>query len=96
VLTNLVTNHIHFELPPRSQFNASPRPRHIRSVFTYHWRLWSVPELRDAMLEAGFASVEVYDRLADGVDADGTVYVAPLGDGDGLDDPFVAYVAARK
>jgi hypothetical protein len=48
------------------------------------------------MLEAGFASVEVYDRLADGIDADGTTYVAPLREDDELDDPYVVYVVARK
>jgi hypothetical protein len=94
--TNLVTNHIHFELPAGSAFNPSKTTRHIRNAFTYHWRLWSIPELRDAMLEAGFASVEVYDRLADGIDADGTTYVAPLREDDELDDPYVVYVVARK
>jgi predicted RNA methylase len=93
---NLVTNHIHFELPPRSAFNATSRTRHIRNAFTYHWRLWSIPELRDAMLDAGFARVEIYDRLADGIDADGTTYVAPLRDEDELDDPYVVYIVARR
>ena len=28
--------------------------------FVYRWRLWSIPELRDVMLEAGFSSAEVH------------------------------------
>lgn len=29
-------------------------------AFEYHWRLWSIPELREAMLEAGFERTSVY------------------------------------
>lgn len=29
-------------------------------AFVYEWRLWGLAELCDAMLEAGFARVEVY------------------------------------
>lgn len=32
-------------------------------AFVYEWRLWSLPELRDAMLEGGFAGVEVYSDV---------------------------------
>ena len=29
-------------------------------VFTYDWRMWTIPELREALLEAGFSKVNVY------------------------------------
>jgi hypothetical protein len=29
-------------------------------VFTYDWRMWSTPELREIMIEAGFAKTSVY------------------------------------
>ena len=29
-------------------------------AFSYDWRLWTLPELQELMLEAGFASTEVY------------------------------------
>jgi len=35
----------------------------IEDAFVYRWRLWSVPELRDAMVEAGFAWTEVRSEL---------------------------------
>jgi len=35
----------------------------IEDAFVYRWRLWSVPELREAMLEAGFAWTEVRSDL---------------------------------
>lgn len=72
-------------------------PREIyRDAFVYHWRLWSIPELSDAMHEAGFAKVEVYDRLGDAIDGDGRLYVRPVGPGEGLDEDWVVYVAGRK
>ncbi len=32
----------------------------IRRAFTYHWRLWSMPEIRELLAEAGFGHVEFY------------------------------------
>jgi SAM-dependent methyltransferase len=43
--------HIHFDLPDG---------RRLRNAFTYDWRLWSLPEVRDLLGEAGFDTVEVY------------------------------------
>jgi SAM-dependent methyltransferase len=46
-----LTCHIDFEFKDGSRL-----PR----AFTYHWRLWTIPELRDILREAGFANVDVY------------------------------------
>jgi hypothetical protein len=67
----------------------------LRDAFVYRWRLWSIAEMRDAMVEAGFASTEVHDRLGGAVDASGELYARPLGPTDELDDDFVVYVVAR-
>jgi hypothetical protein len=32
----------------------------MRRAFTYDWRLWTLPEIRECMIEAGFRSAEVY------------------------------------
>lgn len=45
----------------------------IKRAFTYEWRLWTIPELRELLAEAGFAGSDVY---WEGVDDDGE------GDGD--------------
>lgn len=46
---------IHFTLPDG---------QHIDSVFIYRWRLWTLPELTELMLESGFKIVEAWcDRL---------------------------------
>ena len=46
-----VVNHIHFEFPDGSK---------IVKAFTYEWRLWTLPEIQDALIEAGFSEVKVY------------------------------------
>jgi SAM-dependent methyltransferase len=43
--------HIHFK--PRGG-------KTLRKAFTYDWRLWMVPEIRDVLAEAGFRSSDVY------------------------------------
>lgn len=50
-ITNHVINHIHFKFPDGSV---------MKSAFTYDWRLWSLPELQEILLEAGFKNVSVY------------------------------------
>lgn len=34
--------------------------KRFEKVFAYHWRMWSIPEMRDVLLEAGFDDVKVY------------------------------------
>ena len=43
--------YIHFKLRDGTE---------LRRAFKYDWRLWSLPELREVMLEAGFAQADVY------------------------------------
>jgi SAM-dependent methyltransferase len=42
--------HIHFKV----------RGKKLKKAFTYDWRLWTLPELRELLLEAGFARADVY------------------------------------
>ena len=35
-------------------------------AFTYDWRLWTITELMDALAEAGFSRVDVYDEKKNG------------------------------
>lgn len=42
---------IHFNLPDGTQ---------LRDAFTYDWRLWTIPEVRDALRDAGFKNTAVY------------------------------------
>jgi SAM-dependent methyltransferase len=42
--------HIHFRVGSKK----------IEQVFTYDWRLWTIPEIRELMQEAGFKKTHVY------------------------------------
>lgn len=86
-LTGHVVNAMHFE---RADGAA------LRDAFIYDWRLWSIAEMCDAMLEAGFSSIEIYDSLADAMDDDGRAYIAPIESPDDLDDNYVLTLVARR
>lgn len=50
-ITHETVCHIHFEFPDGSRMHRA---------FSYEWRLWTLPELRELLLEAGFSKVHVY------------------------------------
>lgn len=50
-ITNRTSFSIHFH--PKGR-------RPIKNAFFYDWRMWSIPEVRDAMREAGFKDTLVY------------------------------------
>ncbi len=54
--------HIHFSFPDGSE---------MREAFTYDWRLWQLPELRDVLLEAGYSDVLAFFEKED-ADGEGT------------------------
>ncbi|RIK68897.1 MAG: SAM-dependent methyltransferase [Planctomycetota bacterium] len=47
-----------------------PNGKSIKRAFTYDWRLWTLGEIQDALIDAGFARTEVYwedeDKNGDG------------------------------
>ena len=51
--------HIHFRFPDGTQ---------MKRAFTYDWRFWTLTELRDVLLDAGFSRVDSY---FEGTDEDG-------------------------
>ncbi len=50
-ITGETVCHIHFEFRDGSRMNRA---------FTYDWRLWSLPEVQDLLVESGFRNVEVF------------------------------------
>jgi hypothetical protein len=84
--TGMVTNSISFRVIIDGELRAEfPR------AFVYHWRLWSIAELREAMLEAGFSHTEVYKdlNLAPGEAA------LPITDPSQLGGDWIVIVSAR-
>lgn len=56
--TNLVTNTLSFRITRSGDLIAE-----YPDAFTYRWRIWSLPELTDALLEAGFDTFQFHDGL---------------------------------
>jgi hypothetical protein len=83
VLTGIVTNAIHF----RVELDGEIVQEHT-DAFVYVWRLWSFAELRDAMVEAGFADVRVYAEVGD-------VKPEPISTGDELPASGIGLLVAR-
>jgi hypothetical protein len=85
--TGEVVNALHFRVEREGEIVHA-----VRDAFVYRWRLWSIPELRDALAECGFASTEVHVRLAP---ADGSARIEPVQSPSDLDASFVACIVAR-
>lgn len=43
----------------------------LRNAFRYDWRLWTIPELQELLLEAGFSAVDVYWEGTDRASGEG-------------------------
>lgn len=84
-VTGEITCHIHFRFPDRSR---------IDRAFTYEWRLWTLPELRELLAEAGFSRATVYWEGDDG-DGGGNGEFTPEAAGD-ADAGWIAYLVAEK
>ena len=89
-LTGRVLNAMHFRTEKAGMITDD-----LEDAFIYDWRLWSIPELRDAMREAGFATTQVYSQLPDAEDESGELYVRPVEDPYELDETFIVLVAGR-
>lgn len=84
-LTNHAIFHIHFQ--------RKGEPKRER-LFTYDWRMWSVPELRDLLLECGFSKVHTYwEGTNEDGEGDGEYYVADSGDDC---ESWVSYIVGIK
>lgn len=85
-ITGHILCHIHFSFPDRSR---------LRQAFTYDWRLWSLPEIREVLLEAGFRRATVYWEGTDEKTGEGNGEFTPQAHGES-DDAFIAYIVAEK
>jgi hypothetical protein len=72
-ITHETLCYIHFKFPDGSR---------IDRAFTYDWRLWTIPELRDLLLEAGYSRVRVFWATVDEDDTAGSADDMIYGNGD--------------
>lgn len=66
----------------------------LKNAFTYEWRLYSAPEIRDILLEAGFKKATVYWEGED-EDGEGNGEFTPDAKGE-ADLAWIAYIVAEK
>lgn len=85
-ITGEANLHIHFRFPDGTE---------MTDAFTYDWRLWGLPELRDIMIDAGFAHVDCYweGTDEDGESGDGVFSVSTEGE---ACLSYVAYLVGEK
>tara|TARA_B110000858_G_scaffold143443_2_gene162936 strand:- start:2786 stop:3610 length:825 start_codon:yes stop_codon:yes gene_type:complete len=84
-VTNFIRCHIHFHFKDGSK---------IKEAFTYEWRLWSAPEIKELLLEAGFSKATIYWEGED-EDGEGNGEFTPDEKGE-ADLAWIAYVVAEK
>ena len=83
-VTGDIRCHIHFRFPDGSK---------LQEAFSYDWRLWSLPEIRELLAEAGFSRSAVYWE-GTGPDGHGNGEFSPVTEGD-ADAGWVAYIVAE-
>ncbi|MBT8130869.1 MAG: class I SAM-dependent methyltransferase [Gammaproteobacteria bacterium] len=76
---------IHFHFPDGSK---------MRKAFEYDWRLWTLPEIRELLQEAGFSKSTVYWEGFD-EDGEGNDDYKPAERGD-ADPAWIAYIVAER
>lgn len=84
-VTHYMRCHIHFRFKDGSK---------LKKAFTYEWRLWSAPELRELLEEAGFRKSTLYWEGED-EDGEGNGEFTPNDKGE-ADLAWIAYIVAEK
>ncbi|VAW36674.1 hypothetical protein MNBD_GAMMA01-1469 [hydrothermal vent metagenome] len=76
--------YIHFKVDDGTEYNQA---------FTYYWRLWSLPEIQESLLEAGFSQVDIYWEGTDkkSGEGDGDFKATKIGTADA---GWVCYIVA--
>ncbi len=82
--TARVVNALHFRVLRNGEV-----VQEFTDAFVYSWRLWSVPEIRDALSEVGFRTTEVH------ADLDSAANSRPVPALRGIDDSFIVCISGR-
>ncbi|MEM7465511.1 MAG: class I SAM-dependent methyltransferase [Pseudomonadota bacterium] len=85
-ITNDMLCHIHFKFKDGSW---------LKRAFTYEWRLWSLPEIRELLGEAGFKNVTVHWQGWDEDQEEGNGEFTPVTNAD-ADAGWIAYITGEK
>jgi cyclopropane fatty-acyl-phospholipid synthase-like methyltransferase len=83
-INNEITCHIHFRFRDGSRMD---------NAFTYHWRLWSLPEITEMLEESGFRTTVYWEGTGKDGQGDGKFTPATEGEADAA---WIAYIVAEK
>jgi hypothetical protein len=83
-ITSQMQCYIHFKTDDGVEF---------KNAFSYYWRLWTLPEIKELLIEAGFSNVDIYWEGTDTKtgEGDGIFNVAKKGTADA---GWVCYIVA--
>jgi SAM-dependent methyltransferase len=85
-ITGEVLNHIHFRFPDGSE---------MRKAFTYDWRLWTIAELQEALIEVGFKKTTVYWEGTNQKTGEGNGKFRPSTRGEACEG-WIAYIVGER
>jgi len=77
---------IHFKFPDKSQ---------MKKAFSYRWRLWTLPEVREMLEAAGFKKISIHWEQADEETGEGNGEFKVVERGS-ADPGWVSYIVAEK
>ncbi|MBM4098960.1 MAG: class I SAM-dependent methyltransferase [Planctomycetes bacterium] len=80
-----VLNHIHFRFPDGTE---------LRKAFTYDWRLWTLAEIQEALVDAGFVRPAAYwEGTTEDGEGDGKFRRTAVGE---ACEGWIAYITAQR
>ncbi len=85
-ITGEINCHIHFKFPDGSK---------LKRAFSYNWRLWTLPEVRELLGEAGFKRVLVHWEGTDTKSGEGNGVFTPTENGE-ADAAYICYISGEK
>ena len=85
-VTSEAVCHIHFHFPDRSK---------LQNAFSYTWRLWTIPEVREVLAQAGFSKTTVYWEGWDEKTWEGNGEFQPVTKAD-PDPGWICYIVAER
>ncbi|MCP4838866.1 MAG: class I SAM-dependent methyltransferase [Planctomycetes bacterium] len=85
-VTGDVVNYIHFRFPDGTSLDRA---------FTYEWRLWTIPEIKEMLREAGFSDAIVYWEGTDEETEEGNGEWSVVNEGEACEG-WIAYVVGIR
>jgi SAM-dependent methyltransferase len=84
---------IHFRIPKPTR--GSGEEWELRDAFRYDWRLWSLPELSDALRDAGFGRVQIWRHTLTTGRKGPRIFLGPIRSL-GAENRWIAYVVGIR